>query len=261
MVQSPVKGKKGKGAKNTGSADLQLAGVLHIMKLLGAPASTEADAAPVASPGGRRKSGTTKIEERPLQPEVVGHIVDALFDRCPHLLGGVVEDIAGFSKVWGPWHGFYRAAQPPFTPTTFRALDFHFWHGLLGLIDSLDISLCCHFMDTYLQEVWQVSWYRDCSLRCSVEVLQDWHAMVEALTNDQANQARGDAATTNLTMLLAAAVRSATSGAQVGTRTDARCVPTTSRIPCLSMASQWQTIATKEVPLFTLLAPQHGTLY
>ena len=97
-----MKGKKGKGAKNTGSADLQLAGVLHIMKLLGAPASTEADAAPVASPGDRRKSGTTKIEERPLQPEVVGHIVDALFDRCPHLLGGVVEDIAGFSKVWDP---------------------------------------------------------------------------------------------------------------------------------------------------------------
>lgn len=54
--------------------------------------------------------------------------------------------------------------------------------------------------------------------------------MVEALTDDQANQARGDAATTNLTMLLAAAVRSATSGAQAGTRTDARCVPTISQL-------------------------------
>lgn len=79
VVQSPV---KGKGAKKAGSADLQLAGVLHIMKLLGAPPSSpEADAGPMASPGGRRRSGAAKIEERPLQPEVVSHIVDALFDR------------------------------------------------------------------------------------------------------------------------------------------------------------------------------------
>ena len=60
---------------------------------------------------------------------------------------------------------------------------------------------------------------------CSVEVLQDWHAMVEALTDDQANEARGDRATTNLIMLLAATVHTATGGAQAGTRTDARWVP------------------------------------
>ena len=80
MVQSPVKGKRGKGAKKTGSADLQLAGVLHIMKLLGTPSSAIGDASPLASPGGRRKSAVGA--ERPLQPELVSHVVDGLFDRC-----------------------------------------------------------------------------------------------------------------------------------------------------------------------------------
>ncbi len=60
---------------------------------------------------------------------------------------------------------------------------------------------------------------------CSVEVLQDWHAIVEALMDDQANEARGDTATTNLISLLAATVRTATGGAHAGTRTDSRCTP------------------------------------
>lgn len=47
--------------------------------------------------------------------------------------------------------------------------------------------------------------------------------MAEALADDQANEARGDAATTNLITLLAATVRKATAGAQGPTRTDARC--------------------------------------
>ena len=59
-------------------------------------------------------------------------------------------------------------------------------------------------------------------LRCSVEVLRDWRAMVGALTDDQANEARGDAATTNLVLLLSASVHRAVSAAPAGHRTDAK---------------------------------------
>ena len=59
-------------------------------------------------------------------------------------------------------------------------------------------------------------------LRCSVEVLRDWRAMVGALTSDQANEARGDAATTNLVLLLSASVHRAVSAAPAGHRTDAK---------------------------------------
>jgi hypothetical protein len=80
VLQSPVKGKRGKVAKKTGSAELQLAGVLHIMKLLGTTSAPALDTNPVASPSGRRKSAENL--ERPLQPELVSHVVDGLFDRC-----------------------------------------------------------------------------------------------------------------------------------------------------------------------------------
>lgn len=84
VLQSPVKGKKGKKASKAGPAELQLAGVLHIMKLLGAPpSSAPSDASPVASPRGRRAStgGTAGAEERPLQAELVSHVVDGLFEQ------------------------------------------------------------------------------------------------------------------------------------------------------------------------------------
>ena len=57
---------------------------------------------------------------------------------------------------------------------------------------------------------------------CSVEVLRDWRAMVGALTSDQANEERGDAATTNLVLLLSASVHRAVSATPAGHRTDAK---------------------------------------
>ena len=58
--------------------------------------------------------------------------------------------------------------------------------------------------------------------RYSVELLRDWRAMVGALTSDQANEVRGDAATTNLVLLLSASVHRAVSAAPAGHRTDAK---------------------------------------
>ena len=59
-------------------------------------------------------------------------------------------------------------------------------------------------------------------LCCSVEVLHDWRAMVDALTNDQANEARGDAATTNLVLLLSASIHRAVSATPAGHHTNAK---------------------------------------
>ena len=46
--------------------------------------------------------------------------------------------------------------------------------------------------------------------------------MADALADDAANEARGDAATTNLVLLLAATVRKATEVAPAATPTDGR---------------------------------------
>lgn len=128
----------------------------------------------------------------------------------------------------------------------------------MGVGDSLDTTSLysyifhCKKITTPLHNVWQVSLEAKLIMRCSVEVLQDWHAMVEALTDDSANQARGDAATTNLTMLLAAAVRSATSAAPSGTRADARCVSTISRHSCFLSTARlryWRQASINSLPL------------
>ena len=58
--------------------------------------------------------------------------------------------------------------------------------------------------------------------KCSVEVLHDWRAMVDALTDDQANDARGDAATTNLILVLSASVHRAVAAPQQGSRPNGR---------------------------------------
>ena len=57
---------------------------------------------------------------------------------------------------------------------------------------------------------------------CSVDVLKDWRVMVESLADDKANESRGDAATTNLILLLAASVHRAVTAAQPGSRADGR---------------------------------------
>jgi hypothetical protein len=86
-VQSPVKsskkGKKGakKAAGEAGSAELQLSGVLHVMKLLAArPSEKDAMRSPPASPSPRRR-GPAAAADAPLQPELVNHLVDGLFDQ------------------------------------------------------------------------------------------------------------------------------------------------------------------------------------
>ena len=55
-----------------------------------------------------------------------------------------------------------------------------------------------------------------------MEVLQDWRVMVDSLTEDRTNEARGDAATTNFILLLAASVHRAVTAAQPGSRPDGR---------------------------------------
>ncbi len=47
--------------------------------------------------------------------------------------------------------------------------------------------------------------------------------MADALGDDAANEARGDVATTNLVLLLAAAVRRATASAATAAKPDAKC--------------------------------------
>lgn len=56
----------------------------------------------------------------------------------------------------------------------------------------------------------------------SVGVLKDWRVMVDTLADDRANEARGDAATTNLVLLLAASVHRAVAAAQPGSQADGR---------------------------------------
>lgn len=59
-------------------------------------------------------------------------------------------------------------------------------------------------------------------LPCSVEVLQDWRVMVDSLTEDRTNEARGDAATTNFILLLAASVHRAVTATQPGSHPNGR---------------------------------------
>ena len=56
----------------------------------------------------------------------------------------------------------------------------------------------------------------------SVEVLKDWRVMAESLADDRASEARGDAATANLVLLLAASVHRAVTAAQPSSRADGR---------------------------------------
>ena len=65
-MQSPSKGRRGRPAAEPDAAQLQLAGVLHIMKLLG------------SCQGG----GAGQPAKKPLHPDIVYHIVDGLIDRC-----------------------------------------------------------------------------------------------------------------------------------------------------------------------------------
>ena len=81
VLQSPSKAKKGRSAE-PGSAQLQLAGLLQILKLLGASpdqaAAAEAEAS--LSPSKRRQSKGSPLET-PLHPAEVAHVVDGLFEQ------------------------------------------------------------------------------------------------------------------------------------------------------------------------------------
>ena len=80
-LQSPAKTKKGRGTSEPDSKQLQLAGLLHILKLLGAsPEQAAAEAAAAAaSPSKRRQSRGPP--EAPLHPAEVAHVVDGLFEQ------------------------------------------------------------------------------------------------------------------------------------------------------------------------------------
>ena len=78
-MQSPTKAKKGKAASEPSSAQLQLAGLLQILKLLGASPEQAAAAAEI-SPSKRRQSKGAPLET-PLHPAEVAHVVDGLFEQ------------------------------------------------------------------------------------------------------------------------------------------------------------------------------------
>ena len=79
-LQSPSKGRKGKGASKPSSAQVQLAGLLQILKLLGAsPEQAAADAENAASPSKRRQSkGSPDV---PVHPAEAAYVVDGLFEQ------------------------------------------------------------------------------------------------------------------------------------------------------------------------------------
>ena len=77
--QSPAKTKKGRGTTELNSKQLQLAGLLHILKLLGASPEQAAAEAAAASPSKRRQSQGPP--EAPLHPAEVAHVVDGLFEQ------------------------------------------------------------------------------------------------------------------------------------------------------------------------------------
>ena len=91
VLQSPTKAKKGRAGEPS-SAQVQLAGLLQILKLLGVSpdqaAAAEAEAAP--SPSKRRQSKGTPLET-PLHPAEVAHVVDGLFEQCAPNLSNFSE--------------------------------------------------------------------------------------------------------------------------------------------------------------------------
>ena len=82
MLQSPLKTKKGRAAEPS-SAQLQLAGLLQILKLLGVPPdqAAAAEASSLPSPSKRRQGKGLPLET-PLHPAEVAHVVDGLFEQC-----------------------------------------------------------------------------------------------------------------------------------------------------------------------------------
>ena len=73
--------KKGRAAEPS-STQLQLAGLLQILKLLGAqPEQATAAGAPTPLPSKRRQSKGTP-SEMPLHSAEVAHVVDGLFEQC-----------------------------------------------------------------------------------------------------------------------------------------------------------------------------------
>lgn len=79
--------------------------------------------------------------------------------------------------------------------------------------------------------------------------------MVEALTDDQANEARGDAATTNLVLVLAASVHRAVTAAQPSSRADGRSVHTPRRAAMSTSAPQRKKLLRNSLILFVLSGP------
>lgn len=217
LRQSPSKGRRGKGTAAAAAApqpaQLQLAGVLRIMQLLGAPPPAGADSAaegtqqspPGASPGGGRRArasaAAARDAERPLHPELVANIVDGLFDQCAPLSPvPAVEPwdclLPGVRCVWLP---LVNGGCP-------RSQRLTAW----VLTGKCPAALVLRFLKL-------------CSAARSVPALRDWGAMAAALADDAGSEARGDAATTNLAALLAASVRRATAGAHAAPPPDARC--------------------------------------
>ena len=94
-MQSPSKSKKGRAAEPS-SAQLQLAGLLQILKLLGM--APDQAAAPQASPSpSRRRQSRGSPLETPLHMAEVSHVVDGLFEQCaPELL---ICDMHGITVV------------------------------------------------------------------------------------------------------------------------------------------------------------------
>lgn len=80
VLQSPSKTKKGRAAEPS-SAQLQLAGLLQILKLLGVRPTEAAAAEASPSPSKRRQSKGSPLET-PLHPAEVAHVVDGLFEQC-----------------------------------------------------------------------------------------------------------------------------------------------------------------------------------
>lgn len=76
--QAPAKSKRRRSTEPPSPAALQLAGLLHVMRLLGAEAS---DAPPPQQPTPRSARRAAAASERALGPALVDHIVEALYGR------------------------------------------------------------------------------------------------------------------------------------------------------------------------------------
>lgn len=234
VVQTPATSKRRRSVEQPSAAALQLAGLLHVMQLLGAE-EADAAAAPAPTPG-------AAPPERPLSPALVDHIVDALHGRSVTICAQRQAPAASkyeYAMSRGQEKNMRKVA---------RQSTVYVGCLVMSLLCSTRLqSGCCVRKQCYpSQRGWQGRGCRADAWACcargkgtrggasfrnpaltplptnefgavrSVPVLGEWKMLADALLDDGACEARGEAATTNLVLLLSAAARAATRAAGEG---------------------------------------------